>query len=492
MKESVRAWGLVVVLAGALAAWPAQADEATRWVRGTLVNLRAAPERNAAVLARLRLNTPVQLQGPETGEFCAVKPQRGHPAPGYVACALLAPRELAEAALADELKPWLEAYTVLLTQRNTEQKPTPLARRLLLDPREALALLERRFYLRPSIEALAWYGGLAEDIAYLGRQPDVDGPGSAPVAMRAEWLPGARTAWRSMISLLEQGWAADDPWPADGPYAYETADRAVRDDEPFRVWLVPVKPSLWRDDAELYALSGEPLTKRRLLRGATAPGADYVAEVSSQALPSDASATRSQAGGFRAVGPLLEFLKGQPRPPRLRFEQAGSYGIDGLLGTVAATLATPDGSVHLWALGRDGLSAASALVLTSRQVRCGAAEGVVVTLPAPRPALPLGFLATLKPLTPAQVKVTTLGRLKLAANAPGGDGAMRFDGWRFDLDGDGQSDLLVVQGRGKAELPTSGAYPSGAGGEDSLLNIIYANIGGVWKRVAYAGESGCT
>ena len=86
-----------LALAWAVAAFPAQADENTRWVRGTQVNLRAAPERNAAVLARLRLNTPVQLQGPQSGEFCAVKPQRGHPAQGFVACALLAPRELSEA-----------------------------------------------------------------------------------------------------------------------------------------------------------------------------------------------------------------------------------------------------------------------------------------------------------------------------------------------------------------------------------------------------------
>jgi len=96
-RTRFRGWAPVVALACALAACPARADENTRWVRGTQVNLRAAPERNAAVLARLRLNTPVQLQGPESGEFCAVKPQRGHPAQGFVACALLAPRELSEA-----------------------------------------------------------------------------------------------------------------------------------------------------------------------------------------------------------------------------------------------------------------------------------------------------------------------------------------------------------------------------------------------------------
>ncbi len=491
----MRSLAAVVAIAGAmLLAGPARAapaDEATRWVRGTLVNLRAAPARDAAVLARLRLNTPVQLQGPEGGEFCAVKPHRGHPAPGYMACALLAPRELSEAALAAELKPWLELYDVLLSQRSSGKGLTPPARAMLLDPREALALLEKRFYLHPSIEALAWYGGLAEDIAYLGSQPGQDGPDSPPLAPRAEWLAGARAAWRTMTGYLEQGWAADDPWPRDGRLRFEPAESAIEAGQPARAWLVPVKPSLFRDDAELYAVSGEPLTLRQLRRGGRGAGAEYVAELSNSARYEDGVAARNGAGGFRGAGPMLEFLKGQPLPPRLRFEHRGSYGINGQLGTVAAELWTPTGSPYLWAVGREGLSRATDFQLSSRDYGCGAGQGMSITLPAPRPTLPLAYLATLKPLDPARFKVTPLGQLQRPTGGNAAVDPMRLQGWRFDLDGDGQADLLVINGRGPAELPTSGVYSNGQDG-DGLLSQVFANIGGAWKLVAYAAESGCT
>ncbi len=471
----------------------ASAQDGVRYVRGTLVNLRAAADRTSAVLARLRLDTPVQLQGPDSGEFCAVTPLRGHPAPGFIACALLAPRELGAAALAAELKPWREAYEILLAQRGSTTPLPPAARRLLLDPREALALLEKQFYLRPSIETLAWYGGLAEDLAYLGGQTELDGPGSPALVSRPDWLPAARAGWRTMISLLEQGWAPDDRWPAAGPLRYMAAASTEPEDAPYRHWLVPVKPSLWREDGALYATSGEPLTRRRLLRGAAgAAGAVYAAEISAAWDMQALVQSPNQAGGFRAAGPLLEFLKGQANAPRLKFVHRASYAIDGMLGTVGAELTTPDAGVWIWALGREGLAAATQLQLSSQHQHCGPNEGIRVTLPAPRPRDPLAYLVTLRPLEPARVKVSALGSLQRAADASSGDGGMRYQGWRFDLDGDGQPDLLVLQGRGKAVLPTSGLYANSTQGDDSLLNIVWANIDGVWKRVAYAAEDGCT
>jgi hypothetical protein len=197
----------------------------------------------------------------------------------------------------------------------------------------------------------------------------------------------------------------------------------------------------------------------------------------------------SAAGGFRRVHAFVEFLKGQPQPPRIRFAHAGSYGIDGLLGTVGAEVGAPP-AVPVAAITRDGLVAAQVLQVRSQHVQCGAGQAVRVRFAAPLKSLPLAYLATRTPLDPAKVRVLRLGDVD-HRNPDAPDAAARpyrYSGFRIDLDGDGRPDLVIVQGRGPAELSTSGVYHP----EDSLLSIVYANIAGVWKRVAVATDSGCT
>ena len=61
-----------------------------RWVGGSNLLLRAEPRPDAAVLGRLRLNTPLRLTGEETGNgYCAVQRVEGDAVQGYTDCRYL-------------------------------------------------------------------------------------------------------------------------------------------------------------------------------------------------------------------------------------------------------------------------------------------------------------------------------------------------------------------------------------------------------------------
>src|SRR4051812_38500431 len=86
-----------------------------------------------------------------------------------------APPASAASAVPTEFDGLRAAYSELLVSAYQSQAPlSPAASALLADPSRLLALLEQRFQAAPSIESLAWYGSVAEDVAYVGVQRRVD------------------------------------------------------------------------------------------------------------------------------------------------------------------------------------------------------------------------------------------------------------------------------------------------------------------------------
>lgn len=81
----------------------AGASEASpRWISGSWVNIRSAPQRDAPVLERLIINHPVLLQQ-QDGEFCSIS--WGDKQHGYVACKLLSDQPLTLANVERERLP---------------------------------------------------------------------------------------------------------------------------------------------------------------------------------------------------------------------------------------------------------------------------------------------------------------------------------------------------------------------------------------------------
>jgi hypothetical protein len=390
------------------------------------------------------------------------------------------------------------AYDELLNGpgRDPAQPLSAAAQALLDNPSDLLAALERQFYELPSIETMAWFGSVAEDVAYMGvnRRTDPKTGAVNPAEPGANaWIKTARGNWRKMAGFMERGWAAGAVWPRFGAYTYEStapAEPASWNEQlevAMKKWFAPIKPSLLKQDTDAYFVSGEPMTKRQLIRG-RAGSVQYAAEISALAVFKSVDAPRSSAGGFRSAHGFVEFLKGQPNSFPMKFVHSGSYGIDGLLGTVGVEITAPS-TLPVFAVTRQGASRASSLQVTGAHQHCGPGQGVRVGFAAPLKSEPLAYLATTRGFDPARTTVRTLGMIQEeTANTSTGMPPFRYAGFRVDLDGDGQPDLLIVQGRGQAELGTSGLYD----GEDSLLSAVWANIGGIWKRVAMASESGCT
>ena len=417
---------------------------------------------------------------------------------GVVAGLVLASTAAAQATSTPDLARRIAAYDELLNgpARDPSQPVSAAGQALLDNPTELLTALEKRFYEVPAIETLAWYGSVAEDVAYLGvnRRTDPKTGSVAPSVPGANtWIRTARGNWKRMTGHMERGWSAGSPWPRFGGYTYEAtapANPASWHEQLESVvvrWFNPVKASLLKQDTDTYVVSGEPLTKRQMIRG-RAGAVQYAAEISALTVFASVDSPRSSAGGFRSANSFVEFLKGQPAPFPMKFVNAGSYGIDGLLGTIGVEVAAPT-SLAVFAVTREGAVRASGVRVTGSHQHCGPTQGVRVGFDAPLKSEPLAYVATLRDFDPRKTVVRALGTIQ-EESSPAGSGMppFRYAGFRIDLDGDGQSDLLVVQGRGKAELGTSGLYAE----EDSLLSAVWANIGGTWKRVALASESGCT
>jgi hypothetical protein len=363
--------------------------------------------------------------------------------------------------------------------------------KLLEDPAPLLDLLEKQFYDKPSIESLAWYGSVAEDLAYIS----VSRRATSPVS--TAWVKPARATWRKMIAHMERGWPAGSPWPRFGEVHFESFTPSANPEAlawpaqalaPVLVqWFPRAVPSFFKRDTDAYFVGGEPMTKRQMLRGGAAGQVFYVAEISHSGVQDEAMRPMSVAGGFRAAHSWVEFLKAQGDAPSIKFVHASQYGIDGLLGTVGVDVTAPP-ALAAMAITHEGGVAASGMRVTSRHIHCGTGEGVRVSFTAPLKSQPLAYFATIKPVTPSKVSVKRLGQFDSRdANAAPDSRPFRYTGYRVDLDGDGQADMVIIQGQGPAELPTGGYHP-----EDSLQSMVYANIGGVWKTVALAYEGGCT
>lgn len=405
---------------------------------------------------------------------------------------LAAAVSLAAASL--QAAPAIDVYRQLAASSaagSTDPLP-PEQQKLLEDPAELLASLEKQFYDKPSIESLAWYGSVAEDLAYIS----VSRRATSPVS--TAWVKPARATWRKMIAHMERGWTAGSPWPRFGELHFDSVDPTASADSlawheqalapVLKQWFPLTKPSFFRRDTDAYFVGGEPMTKRQMLRGGPAGQVFYSAELSHQAQSDEANRPASFAGGFRQAHGWLEFLKAQGESPSIKFTQVSQYGIDGLLGTVAVEVSAPP-SLPVLAITREGGAAASGLRVISKHIHCGANEGVRVKFDAPLKSLPLAYLATVKPVTPSKVSVKRAGQFDSRdPNAQPDVRPFRYTAFRVDLDGDGQTDLVIIQGQGPAELPTSSSYHP----EDSLVSMVYANIGGIWKRVAVAAEGGCT
>ena len=487
------------------------AEPVQRFVRSAIVNVRTQPDAQATVVARLPINTPVTVSPPVQpgARFCSVRVANSPVTQGFMACDLLGSAPISAKELDAEFARAIQDYDAALARRHSpsQSSPDPKVTAFLADPSPLLAVLERRFYLTPSIESLAWYGSVAEDVAYLNT-PATSADGTRQPWPAMPWLTSAKSTWANMVAFLEAGWPAGQPWARDGRYAYTAVQWS--DDNSYlsyllgdmsggiallKTWLPPTRTSWLKADGDALFLSGEPLTKRRLLRKSRTGGADgavYSAEASwtLKSDRSEAQQPRSTAGGFRSLGSVVEFLKSQSQPLELKFERSRQYGIDGLLGVVGARLHMP-ASVNLYAITQQGVVPGHNLTVTSDKGFCGPSEGVTLALAAPAKSLPLAYFASLAGLKePARAVVKPLGERRLkTTSAWMGDGTARLRGWQVDLDADGATDLVVINGVFPATLGISDTY---AHGDSGIFSVVYANIGGVWKLVAHAIEAGCT
>lgn len=115
----------------------ASAGALDRYITGSYVNVRAKPVRNATVIDRVTVNTPVSLLS-KSADYCEIK--WGNDERGFVACNLIGPQSLRIEDIGT--KYLLDANNEPLVDQNYVRKPNPDYSPL------------RAFWIDPSVERL--------------------------------------------------------------------------------------------------------------------------------------------------------------------------------------------------------------------------------------------------------------------------------------------------------------------------------------------------
>ena len=455
---------LLAVGVGAAAQTQALAEGRARWISGSGVNVRSEPSLTAPVLARLALNTKVELVGtPNVTGFCELRwtAVDGAALRGFTAC-----RYLAEAATDVQRL----AQSVLPDgSRNPQYDPA------------------RLFWLAPSWAGLEAY---AMQLNETRLPPAVD---QVSVQRRDAFERAPDAQLERMKAHLALG--VHGPAPARF-VPWDELQRQAR-----ALAATPERPSA--DDQRWTALGNQlglwvPFANQYQ---DTAIGARLAAGlVQAIALPTATPSWFKEAGDIAALGEDTAQLSGrfgfvhsyrtQPRAPKSEL----TWAFDGLwdIGAVTVALTRP---IVRNTLFRDGRVMSATTFAGRKQITWGGSDPPMCHdwLPgfaygdadrrlwaadADRAALklhPAGslvFFHTRRALPPsAALPVLQTMSLDRAAT-----GFVRATQMHFDLDGDGHPDLVAWEGVGRGPGHLDGETKT----DDAWYRLFFVNIGGRW------------
>ncbi|MBB5204809.1 hypothetical protein HNQ51_002123 [Inhella inkyongensis] len=401
-----------------------------RWVAGAGVLLRAAAQPQAEVLARLPLNTEMNLriQPAPDASYCAVQTQipTQPPQDGFVACKLLARSPVAP-----------ERIGVRAWERWGAQESNPE-----YNPRQLFAL-------EPSWDWMAHYetqqGHLCEGAHCPPRDPDFETErGRMRQALHGQMIAEREPPppLRSLAELDGNEWTSQGPpdFPRQGPLAAARMKAFLA-----ALPLQTPAPSWFRSEAEL-ASPATPLAQ--LAERFNAQQRWYVGALLN---PQEWAEARIE----RLTKPLVRvelFSDGRVRaqsqlPQKVRREWRPDvdYMCDDWPGEGFAF-----GDMDAATAKRNGWQAPSA---------------------SPRR---LFWFYSSRPLTSA---AKALGGAERVALKREQHGFTRLELRRFDLDGDGQPDLLWAEATGRAAGPLDGPPKH----DDPWLRLLFVNLAGQWK-----------
>jgi hypothetical protein len=411
-----------LALATGIQANPLTPASNERWVDATRLLLRARPEPEGKVLGYLVTNSSVVLSG-QDGTWCQVS---AGALQGYVACRYLRATPIDVAALNSQI--------------DLEKKP-----------QEQLELLQKRFWLQPSYEALSEYGGILDQVLVsseqLQREVDV-----APNRPR-------RPEYEAMKQRLIDGWKQSK--------AVAQGDFALADAISLAV-LPKIKPSLLKSRAITSFVGVFPAGENERHRIAV----DSIVGLSGTALQVLASQVSVDPAWFRAR------TFGLPQHQHYG-GYAGSWDIGGI------EVPLPGGGVEILSLGVDGTFQRSRIIAydtrdASPGIGCDFI-GHFVLNKAINPA----FAVLLRPDVIGVKSVKLLQKRELSLQSPWVTDmlkrvqAQNSDAWTtgpgqmvsFDLNGDGVADIAYLGVPVAAELMGGNAAS------------YYQNIAGRWYHI---------
>lgn len=413
-----------------------------RWVGGSQLLLRAQPRADAAVLARLPLNAPLRLSGPDAGAgYCPVQLLEGQALSGYTACRYL---QAAPLDLDGLSRPQLA---------DGGDNPD-------FDP-------ARAFWIQPDWGLMAHYARRVAQQREAQGEAAPRGPDEQLERMKAR-LSGellteteAPTVWPAWDDL-RQG-------PADGASAalalwseafMEAGGRRVAAFVRAVPALPPAAPSWWRSEVELAGPAESPaaLASRfgaqvQRLHESLQPGSPHRGEV--------APGTRLD----RLTRPLhrISLTAGEQLHDELRRPELAADEWD----------PTRDYNCPGW---QPGFSHGQADAATYRR------NGF--ELPATRGPATLFRFWSSRPLPAGPARWTR----QTAVLDREATGFVRAELRSVDLDGDGIADLVWLQatGRGPGHLEGPPAH------DDPWFRALLANVAGRWRLLAVDSFSyGC-
>jgi hypothetical protein len=516
----------MLVLFFALNAAAQSGEPSVRYVRSAVVNLRAEPNATSMSISKLRINTKLSLM--ETHEnFCRVSVERHPETRGFVICSAISSNAVSEKELDAEFVRLRAVYQETLNDRWGSTKAplseTKSREAFLADPREFLAVLERRFYFSPGIESLAWYGTVAEDVAYMSLMRNETNQSGDKAKYNLPWLSSVKTTWKNMLAFLEGGWEPGEVWPLVGTVTAtkptgaverapmfliqeSDAESAVQFLSVLKPWLVKTRPSLFKQDERLHFFGAQPPIKKPDVSQINAEPKNVYLGWQGVMLPAaleNPAPPLSGAGmGFRNITGVFEWLKQQPTPLDVNFYPASDrYGIEGLLNTSGVSLKLPK-TVHTYAVTDAGLVEAKQIEIGGGAAWCGEQPNVKASFTQPLKKPPLVYFSTMSSIAINKMRAKALAELhfkgfyefngmveidngkdkKTRRNLIDDSPRQQFkvQGKHIDLDGDGIADLLITN----IWRPQENAASSDGGEEMPPYFLVYANIGGDWQLVA--------
>ncbi|MET3133827.1 hypothetical protein AAKU55_004117 [Oxalobacteraceae bacterium GrIS 1.11] len=435
-------------------------DPTPRWINGSFVNVRASAEKNAPVLERLVINTPVKLHAERTG-VCDIEWGAGKR--GFVACSFLGDKVTTLADLGAE---------TLAEGRENPQYP-----------------VTRAFWIEPTYARLLGAGELFERTLLPARQHEIEEKfmSSRPNYTRA-WKnppPLKRLAipeFDAMKALLAKGvvaprshWSAPPTWASvlakmDQPSSAEVFARRGKG---------PVQRMLARHPSQISVFQHIALAP---VRASFFKNLNEIGRF--DVLPEQLSAQYGIAWKLSVTQPLTwggDDIAG-PHPD-------GAWD----MGLVVQSLSTP---VYGLLVSEDGQLAMAKTLAKFNDVPGGMHATCVKVEQAPwpdkaalsghahfdKPIKVLHFPRTID-LAKATVKTKATVKARETVLAPQEEsGRPQYGNVRaseIDLDGDGVPDALVWHGE----------YEERDGSGDSTL--IFVNVGGLWYLLDYLENEPC-